>query len=174
MAAGRRDGQARTVRVGYAERTGAADTVKPAGPAESTDAGHEPRCARPGCDRPLERKATGRPASFCSGRCRQSAHRARARAAAGGQFRNVTKPAERVPDVPGRQTGTAWEAIERDRQRPMADQRRSQRQALLRKAARDLLRMLGQLAGPDDPETREILRDVAAAVDLRRDEWPPE
>jgi hypothetical protein len=51
--------------------------------------------------------------------------------------------------------------------RPMADQLRSNRQGLLRRAARDLLRALDGVAGPDEPETRETLRDVAAA---RRDE----
>jgi len=34
--------------------------------------------------------------------------------------------------------------------------------------------VLDQMPGPDEPETRESLRDVAAAVDLRRDNWPPE
>ena len=58
--------------------------------------------------------------------------------------------------------------------RPMPDQLRSQRQSLLRRAAQDLLRELDRVAGPDEQETRETLRDVAAAVDLRRDGWPPE
>ena len=53
-----------------------------AGQAESTDARQAARCARPGCGEPLERQATGRPARYCSGKCRQTAHRARARAAA--------------------------------------------------------------------------------------------
>jgi len=175
MAAGRQDGQARTVRVEYAERTGAAAvTVKPAGPAESTDAGQAPKCANPSCGRPLERRATGRPASYCSGKCRQAAHRARARAAAVTEFRNVTKLPEHLPGATGRSPGSAWEAVERDRRRPLADRLSSNRQDLLRRAARDLLRMLGQIAGPDELATRETLRDVAAAVDLRRDEWPPE
>lgn len=59
-------------------------------------------------------------------------------------------------------------------QRPMPDQLRSQRLSLLQRAARDLLRELDRVAGPDEQETRETLRDVAAAVDLRRDGWPPE
>ncbi len=56
----------------------------------------------------------------------------------------------------------------------MPDQLHSNRQGLLRRAARDLLRELDRVAGPDEQETRETLRDVAAAVDLRRDGWPPE
>jgi hypothetical protein len=51
---------------------------------------------------------------------------------------------------------------------------RSNRQNFLRQAARQLLRDLDLVTGPDEPETRELLRDVAAAVDLRRDGWPPD
>ena len=57
--------------------------------------------------------------------------------------------------------------------RPMVDQLGPNRQGLLRRAARDL-RELDRVAGPDEQETRETLRDVAAVVDLRRDGWPPE
>jgi hypothetical protein len=73
-----------------------------------------------------------------------------------------------------RRPGSAWEAVERDMRRPMADQLGPNRQGLLRQAARDLLRALDQVAGPDEPETRETLRGVAAAIDLRRDNWPPD
>ena len=58
--------------------------------------------------------------------------------------------------------------------RPMPDQLRSNRQDFLRRAARDLLRALDGVAGPDEPETRETLRDVAAAIEARREDWPPE
>jgi hypothetical protein len=44
----------------------------------------------------------------------------------------------------------------------MADQLGSDRQGLPRQAARGLLRALDGVTGPDEPETREILRDVAA------------
>jgi hypothetical protein len=44
----------------------------------------------------------------------------------------------------------------------MADRLRSDRQGLLRLAARDLLRALDGVTGPEKPEAREILRDVAA------------
>jgi hypothetical protein len=62
--------------------------------------------------------------------------------------------------------------LQRQLSRPIADQLRSHSQAFLRRPARDLLRELDRVAGPDDPETRELLRDVFAAIDLRRDEWP--
>jgi hypothetical protein len=56
----------------------------------------------------------------------------------------------------------------------MAEQLRSNGQGLLRQAARDLLRALDRVAGPDEPETRETLRDVAAAIEARRGDWPPD
>ena len=66
------------------------------------------------------------------------------------------------------------EAIERDMPRSMPDRLRSNRQRLLRLAARDLLRELDRVTGPDEPETRETLRDVAAALEARCKDWPPE
>ncbi len=74
--------------------------------------------------------------------------------------------------VPGHMPRSPWEAVERDMRRPMADQLRSNRQGLLRRAARDLLRALDGVAGPDEPETQLALHDVTIAIDLRRDGWP--
>lgn len=73
----------------------------------------------------------------------------------------------------GRRYKSAWEAVERDTRRPTADKLRSNRQGLLRRTAGDLLRMLDQVSGPDEPETRLALRDVAAAIQARREGWPP-
>ena len=56
----------------------------------------------------------------------------------------------------------------------MADQLRSNRQGLLRRTARDLLGEFDRVTGPDERETRLALRDVAAALDARREDWPPE
>lgn len=39
--------------------------------------GSQPRCGNPACGRPIERQATGRPARYCSGSCRQAARRER-------------------------------------------------------------------------------------------------
>jgi hypothetical protein len=69
---------------------------------------------------------------------------------------------------------SAWEAVEQDMRRPIPDQLRPNRQGLLRRAAGDLLRALDGVTGPDEPETRETLREVAAAVEARREDWPPE
>jgi hypothetical protein len=60
--------------------------------------------------------------------------------------------------------------LQRQLSRPEADQLRSNRQGLLRRAARDLLRVLDGVTGSDDPETRLALCDVAAAVEARREE----
>ena len=152
-----------------------------AGQAESTDARQAARYARPGCGEPLERQATGRPARYCSGKCRQAAHRARARAAAAAaaaaEFRDppaVTKPAEGILGTTPHRGASVAAELQRRLSRPMADQLRSNRQDFLRRAARDLLRALEHVAGPDEPETRLALRDVTIVIDLRRDGWPPE
>ena len=62
----------------------------------------------------------------------------------------------------------AGDAAERDPWRPVAGQPSSSSQGLLRRAGRDLLRALGTVTGPDEPETRQILRDVAAAIQSRQ------
>ena len=46
-------------------------------------------------------------------------------------------------------------------------------QGHLRQAARDLLRALDGVTGPDKPETRGTLRDVAAAIEARMKYRPP-
>jgi hypothetical protein len=48
------------------------------------------------------------------------------------------------------------------------------RQVAVRRAAAVLLGALDHVSGPDDPETQLALRDVSAAIDLRRDGWPSE
>ena len=81
------------------------------------------------------------------------------------------------PSMPGearRRPNSAWQAVGQDGQQPMAEQLGSDGQGLLRRAARDLLRELDLVAGPDQPETRETLRDVAAAIEARRGDWPPD
>lgn len=51
--------------------------------------------------------------------------------------------------------------------------RRQHRQGLLAGAARELARQLGLVDGRQDaPAVRELLRDVAAAIDARHDLWP--
>jgi hypothetical protein len=70
-----------------------------------------------------------------------------------------------MPGEARRRLQSAWQATEQDRQRPMAEQLRSDGQGVLRRAARDLLRVLDGVAAPDEPETRETLRDLIAAVE---------
>jgi hypothetical protein len=84
---------------------------------------------------------------------------------AAAQFRDadaaraVTKPRSGTP---------AWDVVRN------TNVRHWNRQATLRRAAAELLRALDHMSGPDDPETRVALCDVAATIDLRRDDWPPE
>ena len=48
----------------------------------------------------------------------------------------------------------------------------SQRQWLLRRSACELLRLLGLVAGPNEPQTRGVLRTIGAATEERRGDWP--
>jgi hypothetical protein len=75
--------------------------------------------------------------------------------------------------APGHMPRSAWEAVEQD-MRGQCLTSSVHSQSLLRRAARDLLRELDRVAGPDEPETRLALRDVAAAIEARREDWPPE
>ena len=57
----------------------------------------------------------------------------------------------------------------------MAEQLRANRQDRFRRAAGELLRMLRQVKGSSDtPETRVLLGDVAAELEERRQDWPPD
>jgi hypothetical protein len=51
---------------------------------------------------------------------------------------------------------------------PVAGQPSWGGQGLLRRADRDLLQALGCVSGPDEPETCQLLRDLAAAIEARR------
>lgn len=124
-------------------------------------------CGNPGCGRPVERQPTGRPAEYCGATCRQAARRKRVRAEAAAQFRDVN--AARAVTKPRHMQGTpAWDAVR------STDVRHANRQIAVRRAAPVLLRALDHVSGPDDPETQLALRDVGAAIDLRRSGWPPE
>jgi hypothetical protein len=83
----------------------------------------------------------------------------------------VTGPS--MPGGAGRRPKSAWQAAEQDRQRPTAEKLRSDSQHLLRRAARDLLRLLDGVAAPDEPETRETLHVLVAAVEARIKYRPP-
>jgi hypothetical protein len=76
--------------------------------------GSQPRCGNPACGRPIERKATGRPARYCSASCRQSAHRERVRLA-GAERQHAERPGAH-PAVRDQSRGTsAQEAKSRAR-----------------------------------------------------------
>ena len=74
----------------------------------------QPRCGNPACGRPIERQATGRPARYCSGSCRQAARRERLRLAEAGRQRAERPGAG--PAVPGRYRGATQAAVLRARE----------------------------------------------------------
>lgn len=158
----------RTVDVVFADRETREATPRnlpmPTGQPEGTEAGQADRCAGPGCGKVLERRATGRPARYCSGRCRQVARRQRLRAPGKASLR-VTKPVSKPR--------SAWEAREQELQRPLSEVLARQRQELIRRPARELLRILRQIKGSSDtPETRVLLGDILAELEERRGGWP--
>ena len=61
--------------------------------------------------------------------------------------------------------------MQRDQQRPLRAKLASQDQWLLRRPAGELLRLLGLVEGPDEPKTRELLRDIVAAIEERQEDW---
>ena len=63
---------------------------------------------------------------------------------------------------------SAGDPAQRDPWWPVAGQPSSSSQDLLRRAGRDLLQALSTVTGPDEPDTRQILRDVAAAIRSRQ------
>ncbi len=74
------------------------------------------------------------------------------------QFMIVEVAGPSLRSAPGHMPRSAVEAIERDMPRSMPDRLRSNRQRLLRLAARDLLGELDCVTGPDEPENA---RDTA-------------
>jgi hypothetical protein len=59
-----------------------------------------------------------------------------------------------MPGEAGRRPKSAGQAVEQDWQQQAAGQLRSDGQGVLRRAARDLLRVLDGVAAPDELETR--------------------
>jgi hypothetical protein len=75
--------------------------------------GSQPRCGNPACGRPIERQATGRPARYCSGSCRQAVHRERVRLAEAERRRAERPGAD--PAVPDPYRGATQPAVLRAR-----------------------------------------------------------
>ena len=117
-------------------------------------------CARDGCGSPTAQRATGGPARFCSGACRQGAYRDRARARAA---------ADAAPPPHRSGQPVAWNAA----RQTMADQLRATRQdRMSRDASR--LRAALEFADPaqDGPALREELRLLRAEIEERDESWP--
>ena len=52
-------------------------------------------------------------------------------------------------------------------EQPWTSGEQTRGQEVLRRAGQDLLQALGSVAGPDDPQARQVLREVAAAIGAR-------
>jgi hypothetical protein len=76
---------------------------------------------------------------------------------------DVTGPLPR--SAPAREPGNA---VDRNARWPVAGQFSPGGQGVLRRAGRDLPQALGSITGPDEPQTRQVLRDVATAIEARR------
>jgi hypothetical protein len=97
--------------------------------------------------------------------------------AALAQFRQIrVREPEPVPERPASRAGLLTDEqlaeIRRQRDTSPADMLRANSQGWLRHAARDLLRALDGARGPDGPDVRVLLGDVAAAIEERREGWP--
>jgi hypothetical protein len=125
------------------------------------------RCAGPGCGQPVTRAATGRPARYCGGNCRQAARRARVRAG--------EEAAARAARLAGAKATTArlWRPLEAAGFRDVGEHA-----ALVVSCAADLARPRADL----DQAIRELhqaaadltamARDYRAAADLARQLGP--
>ena len=91
-----------------------------------------------------------------------------------GHFTIIEVAGPSLRGAPGTRSASARKIAERETRRPLSAVPGSQRQDVLRGAARELLRMLEWVDRPDERETRKALRDVAAAIEVRREDWPPE
>jgi len=121
------------------------------------------RCAGPGCVRPLDRAATGRPARYCGPNCRQAARREKARAAEEAAARaarlaearataaRLSRPLEDAGFRTVADLAALVYAAATDPGRPRAE---------LDQAIRDLDQAAARLAG--------IAREYRAATDLAR------
>ena len=54
----------------------------------------------------------------------------------------------------------------------MAEQLQRTARTASRRAAGELLRMLGHVTGPDEPATCQLLLDLRAGIEERQEHWP--
>ena len=142
----------------------------------------QPRCGNPACGRPIERQATGRPARYCSGSCRQAARRERLRLAEAERQRAERPGADRA--VPGRYRGATQAAVLRAR-----DHATHQAAPIPREVAgataplvtKQLIARAGRQGSPDgeagQPASMPVIRDAGDApagsgIQAPR-AWPP-
>lgn len=122
-------------------------------------------CGNSSYGRPIERRLTGPPGPpgpLLRATCRR-AHRKRARTEAAAQVRGAAAGPQAVAKPRG---PPALDSVRDTNVIPL------DRQVAMRRATAGLLRTLDRPRDRDEPETSKTLRDVSAAVDLRRGEWP--
>ena len=130
--------------------------------------GSQPLCGNPACGRPIERQATGRPARYCSGSCRQAARRERVRLAEAERQRAERLGAD--PAVPGQYRGTAQPAVLRARDHAAyqaAPIRREVVGATASLVTKQLIVCGGRQGSPDgeagQPASMPVIRDAGDA-----------
>ncbi len=130
--------------------------------------GSQPRCGNPACGRPIERQATGRPARYCSGSCRQAVHRERARLAEAERQRAERLGADRA--VPDQYRGATQPAVLRARDHAAyqaAPIPREVADATAPLVTKQLIACAGRQSPPDgevgQPASMPVIRDAGDA-----------
>jgi hypothetical protein len=140
------------------------------------------RCGNPGCGRPIERQATGRPARYCSGSCRQAVHRERLRLAEAERQRAGRPGAD--PAVPGQYRGAAQPPVLRAREHAAhqaAPVPREVAGATAPLVTKQLTARAGRQGSPDgeagQPASMPVIRDAGDAPPGSGTQapraWPP-
>ena len=144
--------------------------------------GCQPRCGNPACGRPIERQATGRPARYCSGSCRQAVHRERVRLAEAERQRAERPGAG--PAVPGQYRGATQAAVLRARDHAAHQAAPIPRQvagATAPLVTKQLIARAGRQGSPGgeagQPESMPVIRDAGDAPPGSGTQapraWPP-
>jgi hypothetical protein len=143
--------------------------------------GSQPRCGNPACGRPVERQATGRPARYCSGSCRQAAYRERVRLADAERQRAEQLGAD--PAVPGQYRGAIQAAVLRARDhavRLAASIPGEVADATVPLVTKQLIARAGRQSSPDgeagQPASMPVIKDAGDAPGSGTQApraWPP-
>ena len=140
------------------------------------------RCANPACERPIERRPTGRPAVYCGPACRQAARRERLRLAEAERQRAGRLGAD--PAVPDQYRGATRAAVLRPRDHAAYQAAPIPREvagATAPPVTKQLIARAGRQGSPDgevgQPASRPGIRDAgdapAGSGTQAPRAWPP-